>query len=94
MSKLDKVTKLVEKGKEAPLIKLAGDKDKEVRLAAIEAMGRIGKDDSFNAMVPDMLTDEDPDIRAAAATALGVMEKDEKVVAAMKAAITNLGGSD
>ena len=109
MSKLDKIAKLVEKGKEAPLIKLAGDKDKETRLAAIEAMGRIGKDDSFNAMVPSMLIDEDPDIRAAAATALGVMknahasahlryylerEKDEKVGAALKAAISNLGGSD
>lgn len=109
MSKLDKVQKCVEKGKEAPLIKLAKDKDKAVRLAAIEAMGKIGKDDSFNMMVPDMLTEEDPDIRAAAATALGVMknphasahlryylerEKDSKVVEAIRGAIAALGGSD
>lgn len=109
MSKLDKIQKCVEKGKEAPLIKLSQDKDKEVKLAAIAGMGKIGKDDSFNAMVPDMLIDSDPEIRAAAALALGVMknahasahlryylerEKDPKVVDAIKTAITNLGGAD
>ncbi len=109
MSKLDKIQKDIEKGKESALIKLASDKDKEVRLAAIAGMGKIGKDDSFNAMVPSMLIDEDPDIRAAAATALGVMknahasahlryylerEKDEKVVAAIRSAIAALGGTD
>lgn len=109
MSKLDKIQKLIEKGKEAPLIKLASDKDKEIRLAAIAAMGKVGKDESFNAMVPEMLIEDDPDIRAAAALALGEMknahasahlryylerEKDEKVVAALKTAISNLGGSD
>ena len=51
MSKLDKVTKAIEKGKEAALIKLAGDKDEEVKLAAIAGMGKIGKDDSFNIIV-------------------------------------------
>ena len=48
MSKLEKVEKAIEKGKEAALIKLAQDKDEEVRLAAIAGMGKIGKDDSFN----------------------------------------------
>ena len=60
MSKLEKVEKAIEKGKEAALIKLAHDKDEEVKLAAIAGMGKIGKDDSFNAIVPDMLTDETP----------------------------------
>lgn len=109
MGKLEKVQKDLEKGKESSLIKLSRDKDKEVRLAAIAAMGKIGKDDSFNIMVPDMLIDEDPDIRAATALALGEMknthasahlryylerEKDEKVVAAFRNAIAALGGSD
>lgn len=109
MGKLEKIQKDLEKGKEAPLIKLSRDKDKEVRLAAIAAMGKIGKDDSFNAMVPDMLTDDDPDVRAATALALGEMknahasahlryylerEKDAKVVAAIRSAIAALGGSD
>ena len=89
----------MKKGKEAALIKLAHDKDEEVKLAAIAGMGKIGKDDSFNAIVPDMLTDEDPKVRAAAAEALGVMqnehanahlryylerEKDPAVIAAMR----------
>lgn len=109
MSKLDKIQSCIEKAKEGPLIKLANDKDKAVKLAAIAAMGKVGKDDSFNAMVPSMLIDDDPEIRAAAALALGEMknahasahlryylerEKDEKVVAAIKTAIANLGGSD
>lgn len=106
-NKLDKIPKLVEGGKEAALIKLA--KDKTVKLAAIAALGKIGKDDSFNIMVPDMLIDDDPDVRIAAALALGEMknahasahlryylerEKDAKVVTAIKQAITSLGGSD
>ena len=105
MSKLEKVEKAIEKGKEAALIKLAHDKDEEVKLAAIAGMGKIGKDDSFNAIVPDMLTDEDPKVRAAAAQALSVMknehanahlryylerEKDPAVIAAMRGAIASL----
>ena len=105
MSKLDKVEKAIEKGKEAALIKLAQDKDEEIRLAAIAGMGKIGKDDCFNFIVPDMLTNDDPKIRAAAATALGEMdnehasahlryylerEKDATVITAMKNAIAAL----
>ena len=105
MSKLGKVEKAIEKGKENVLIKLAQDKDEEIRLAAIAGMGKIGKDDSFNFIVPDMLTNDDPKIRAVAATALGEMdnehasahlryylerEKDPTVVTAMKNAISAL----
>ena len=92
MSKLEKVEKAIEKGKEAALIKLAQDKDEEVRLAAIAGMGKIGKDDSFNFIVPDMLTNDDPKVRATAAEALGNMEreKDPTVIAAMRNAIAAL----
>ena len=45
-----------------------------MKLAAIAALGKIGKDDSFNIMVPDMLIDDDPDVRIAAALALGEMK--------------------
>ena len=104
MSKLDKVQKYVEKGKEAGLLKLIHDKDKSVRLAAIEGMGKIGRDDSFNNLVT-MLSDDDADIRAASADALGVLknshadahlryrlgiEKDAKVVEAIKKAVASL----
>ena len=109
MSKLDKVEKAIEKGKESVLIKLANDKDEEVKLAAIAGMSKIGKDDSFNAIVPNMLTDGDPKVRAASAEALGVMknehasahlryylerEKDATVIASIKKAISNLNGAE
>lgn len=104
MGKLDKVNKLIEKGNEKGLLKLAGDKDKEVKLAAIGGLGKVGKDDSFNVMIT-FLIDPDADIRAAAAAALGTMgnnhanahlryhlnnEKDPKVIEAMKVAISSL----
>ncbi len=104
MSKLDKVQKYVDKSKEAGLIKLANDKDKEVRLAAIAGMGKIGKDDSFNVLI-SMMADPDPDIRAADAAALGAMknehadahlrhrlelESDARVTQAIKDALLNI----
>lgn len=106
-NKLEKVASAIEKGKEGALLKLVGDKDKSVQLAAIAGLGKIGKDDGFNLMVP-LLTSEDADLRAAAALALGEMkndhasahlryhlekETDAKVKEAMKEAITKLGGS-
>lgn len=105
-NKMDKIAKCIEGGKESGLLKLAVDKDKAVRLAAMAGMGKIGKDESFNLMVT-MLTDEDSEIRAAAATALGDMknehasahlryrldkETDPAVLTALKGAISNLGG--
>ena len=104
MSKLDKVQKYIEKGKELDLLKLFHDKDKEVRLAAIAGAGKVGKDDSFNALII-LLTDEDADIRAQAATALGALrnshgdahlryclgkETDAKVAAAIRNALALL----
>ena len=109
MSKLEKVEKAVEKGKEAALIKLAHDKDEEVKLAAIAGKGKVGRDDAFNAIVPDMLTDDDPKVRAAAALALGEMnndhasahlryylerEKDATVIEAIKKAISSLNSNE
>lgn len=105
-NKLEKVASAIEKGKEGALLKLAQDKDKNVQLAAIAGLGKVGKDDGFNLMVP-LLTAEDADLRAAAASALGEMrnehasahlryhlesEKEAKVKEAMKEAITKLGG--
>ena len=105
MSKLERSKRQLKRGREAALIKLAQDKDEEVRLAAIAGMGKIGKDDSFNFIVPDMLTNDDPKVRATAAEALGNMdnehasahlryylerEKDPTVIAAMRNAIAAL----
>lgn len=75
MGKIESIAKNVEKKKEAPILKLIGVKDKSVQLAAIEALGKVGKDDSFNALIV-RLTDDDADIRAATAKALGEMGND------------------
>lgn len=104
MGKLENIAKYVEKGKEPKIIKLLGSKDKEVQLAAMEALGKMGKDEGFNALIV-RLSSDDADIRAAAAAGLGAMgndharahlthlletEKDEKVIAALKKAIEGL----
>lgn len=104
MSKLAKVEKSIQKKKEGELIKLAHDKDQEVRLAAIAGMGQVGGDNSFNNLVT-FLRDPNPAIRAAAATSLGLLrdnhadadlrhrlesEKDEQVISAIKSALALL----
>lgn len=90
--------------KERKLVKLARDKDQQVRLAAIAGLGKVGKDDGFNLLITTM-ADSDPKIRAASARALGELgnehavahltyhlgqESDKEVVAAIKSAITAL----
>ena len=70
MSKLDKVKKYAEKGKEDKLIALANDSDKEVRIAAIHGLASIGKEDSFNALI-HMMDDSDTDIKISVIEALG-----------------------
>lgn len=73
MSKINKIEKLVQKGKEGELLKYLRDKDKAVRLAAIDGMGKIGADDSFNALII-VLSENDEDIRLAAVKALGELK--------------------
>ena len=73
MSKLAKVEKCVQKGKEEELIRLSQDKEKKVRVAAIAGHGQVGKGDAYNHLVT-MMEDEDPEIRIACIKALGVMK--------------------
>lgn len=75
MSKLIKIQKYIEKDKESSIIKMLKDKDKEVRIAAIDGLSKIGKDDSCNELVP-LLHDDDPDIRTHAAKTLGIIGSD------------------
>ena len=58
MSKLEKIEKYVAGHKEEKLVKLAQDKDQEVRLAAIAGLGKVGKDDGFNLLIT-LLSDGD-----------------------------------
>ena len=104
MSKLDKIEKYVQGRKEGKLIHLLRDKDEQVRLAAIRALGKVSKDDGFNALIT-LIADDDPKTRAASAKALGELENehavahlvyrlehetDPEVVKSMKGAITAL----
>ncbi len=104
MSKLEKVKKYVESKKEGKLLKLVHDKDQQVRLAAIEGLGKVGKDDGFNALIT-LIADENGTIRAASARALGELgnehavahlvyrmehETDQEVISAIKNAISTL----
>ncbi|MCD7842738.1 MAG: HEAT repeat domain-containing protein [Lachnospiraceae bacterium] len=105
MGKIDKVAKLVEKGKTDKLIALAQDKDKEVRLAAIEGLGQVPQtEDSQNVLIR-MEEDPDPEIRKAIIKTLGLSgdsyvithlrlslshEKDESVVAAIREALAKI----
>ena len=76
MSKLSKVEKCIQKGKDEELAKLAQDKDLEVRLAAIAGLGKMsGKDTACNALI-SMMTDPGPKIRAACAEAMGQLGDD------------------
>ena len=105
MSKLNKVEKCIEKGKDEELVKLAQDKDLEVRLAAIAGLGKMsGKDSASNALI-SMMTDAEPKVRAACAAAMGELrvdradthlryhlerEKDPQVIEAMEQALSAL----
>lgn len=75
MSKLAKIEKCIAKGKDADLIKLLGDKDQKVRIAAIDGLGQIGKEDACNVLIT-LLDDESPKVRGAVARALGMLGDD------------------
>jgi HEAT repeat protein len=70
MSKLEKISKLVQKGKSEKLAALAGNKDPEVRQAAIHALGEIGDERSLNTLVV-LIRSDDANDRAEAVRALG-----------------------
>lgn len=104
MSKLEKIEKYVAGHKEEKLVKLAQDRDQEVRLAAIAGLGKVGKDDGFNLLIT-LLSDGGPQLRAASARALGELgnehatahltyrlehETDAEVAAAIKEAVAAL----
>lgn len=65
-----KIEKWERKKKAAKLIKALDSNDKEIRMAAIKALGSIEEENSVNTLV-GLLRDTDPDIRAAAVESLG-----------------------
>ena len=102
MGKIEKIEKLAGKGKAEKVLKFVGDKDKEVRLAAIKGVSGMIDDEDVRNTVVALTEDADPDIRKAAITAQGsgsgsyvetrlryclTHEKDEKVLQAVREAL-------
>ena len=63
-----KIEKFVEKRKSAPIIKLMGKADSDVLVAALEGLGKIADEDSFN-QITHYLEHEDAKVRVAACKA-------------------------
>jgi HEAT repeat protein len=75
-NKMEKLEKLVAKKHVGAVIALTKEKDEELRVAAIKALGSFAQnDDAFNALIP-LLSDHDGKNRAAAAESLGNMHND------------------
>lgn len=66
----DKIAKWGEKGKAANLIKAAGSKKENLRLAAVKAMGNVDNEQVFNTLIT-LLRDRNPEIRIAVLESLG-----------------------
>jgi HEAT repeat protein len=69
--KLAKITAWGEKQKFAKLVKLATDKDPEIRAAVATALAPIKQDEAFNAIV-DLVRNDDIKVREAAIKALAI----------------------
>ncbi len=65
-----RIAKFVAKGKSEKVVSLLKNKDAAVRKAAIEALGKIGDDNSLNTLVV-LLRDPDAATRIGAVQALG-----------------------
>ncbi len=107
-NKEQKIEKMVVKKNAAGLIKLVNDKDHMIALKAVEALGQVKGDDSYNTLIT-LLRSPAADVRAAAATALGTLgdqkarahidhmikeEKDVVVQEAMKKALGKLHSNE
>ena len=107
-SKESKIQKAIEKKNAKAVIKLLGDKDVSMVLKAIEALGKIPGDESYNELIA-LIRSPRAEVRAAAVTALGVFgdpkgrahiahlektEKDAAVLAAINQALSKLHGND
>ena len=97
----EKIEKLVQKKKSAPIIKLMGKADKETLTACLAGLSKIGDEDFINPMT-HYFDNEDGDIRLAACKAALVIndsyiqtrvrhqlsvEKDEKIKAGILEAL-------
>jgi HEAT repeat protein len=105
--KAKKIEAYAHKRKSVKIAPLLQDKKKEIRLAAIKALGTIGDDNSVNGLIA-YLSDPDPEIRTQVAHSMGTIckdvckthlqyriqsEKDEHVLAAIRESIASISAS-
>ncbi len=105
---ISKVEKLIEKKKDAELVKLAESKDEKVRMAAIAGLGKVRGEASHNGLVA-LLRSPDPAVRAAVANAMAEYgdpklrahiehllksETDAGVIAALHGALAKIKGKN
>ena len=103
-SKMGAVEKAIKKSNAGALMELAGNKEREVGLAAIVGLGAVGGHEATNFLI-SQLGNPDAEFRIAVAQALGVIgdkhtkafvsaqiskETDDKVREAMGAAMANI----
>ncbi|NLM78578.1 MAG: HEAT repeat domain-containing protein [Ruminococcaceae bacterium] len=93
MGKLEKIEKLITKGKSDKIIALTNDKKPEVHLAAIAALGKIGDDNALNTLVV-LLRDTAADKRVAAVKALGKIASSDTRNSAAKTHLQYLKNSE
>lgn len=107
-NKEQKLEKMVAKKNAAGIIALVNDKDTVIALKAVEALGKVPGDDSYNTLIT-LLRSPRAEVRAAAAAALGTLgdqkarahidhmivnEKDAVVVEAMKKTLSMLHSNE
>lgn len=103
-NKVKKIESYKNKRKSDKIVSFLTDKNKDVRIEAIKALGEIGDDTSVNNLIL-LLSDPDPDIRRQAAISMGdtgrdvckthlqnrvKLEKDEAVLEAIRDSIMRI----
>ena len=72
-SKMSKIERAIEKKDARKLIALADSRDKDIYIAAITGLGKVGGDDAANYLTTLIQNTAEPDTRIAVARALGMI---------------------
>lgn len=71
MGKIEKIQRFVEKGKVDKLAAITQENDKEIRMAAVDGLGKLIENEMALYALAGMMDDPDADIRRAVVLALG-----------------------
>ena len=107
-NKMNKIARCVKKQHAAPVVKLTENKNKDIALAAVAALGKIGGEEVYNALIT-LLRHGDAAMRQTAVRALGELregkakvhlmhmektEPDAQVLSAIRATVGKLQNKD